>query len=113
MTHWFHRNPIKATAPIDFVKRTYPSSSDANAVCSLLKKHRESLLQMHNDPSNKMESVHGEFQQYVSLLLGFVNDYSEKSTGDSKLRFTIKPKWTQSLGAVHTLFDSIHICPIF
>ncbi len=102
MTHWFHRNPIKATAPIDFVKRTFPSSSDANTVCSLLKKHRDNLLHMHNDSANSLENVQNEFQMYASLLLGFLNDYSGKSTGDSKLRFTIKSKWTQSLGSVHT-----------
>lgn len=102
MSHWFHRNPIKATASIDFVKRTFPSSAEANNICTLLRTTRDNLLKLHNDPSINLENVQNEFQTYVSLILGFINDYSEKTNGDSKLRFAIKSRWTQSLATSNT-----------
>jgi hypothetical protein len=102
MSHWFHRNPIKASLSLDFDKRSFPSSSDAHLICSQLKQHRQNLLQLHSDPSNGMDAVNAVFQNYVSLMYGFLNDASGKNYGDSKLRFTLKPKWTQSLGTSYT-----------
>ena len=101
MSHWFHRNPIKATIPIDFDKRSYPSSSDAQTICSLLKQSRARLLQAYCEPANSYEAVQAEFATYVSLLVGFCNDVAtgRSSGGDSKLRYSIRSKWTQSLGA--------------
>lgn len=99
MSHWFHRNPIKGTLPIDFVKRTYPSSADASTIVTLLRKHRDALLRLHNDPANLVDTVQAELVSYVSLLMGFIHDCSaENMTADSKLRFAIKSKWSQSLG---------------
>lgn len=103
MSHWFHRNPIKASLPIEFDKRTFPSSSDSHLICSMLKRERQNLLQLMTDPANKLDAVQTLFNTYVSLLLGFMNDVSGKSFGDSKLRYTIKPKWSQSLGSSWTL----------
>lgn len=102
MSHWFHRNPIKASLPIEFDKRTFPSSSDSHLLCSMLKRERQNLLQLMTDPANKLDAVQALFNTYVSLLLGFVNDPSGKSFGDSKLRHSIKPKWSQSLGSSWT-----------
>ena len=34
MSHWFHRNPIKASNQIDFERRTFPSSSESNQICA-------------------------------------------------------------------------------
>ena len=59
------------------------------------------MLAFYSDPANDMENVQKELNTYVSLLLGFINDFSERTSGDSKLRFSIKSKWTQSLGATH------------
>jgi len=97
MSHWFHRNPIKATLPIEFEKRSFPSSSDSNMLCGLLKQSRSNLLKIHSDASTSLEQAETEFQTYVSLLLGFLNDYSGRTNGDSKLRFSFKSKWSQSL----------------
>ena len=102
MAHWFHRNPIKASLQIDFDKRTFPSSSDAHLICSMLKRERQNLLQLMTDPGNTLHAVQTTFDTYISLLLGFLDDPSGKSFGDSKLRFAIKAKWTQSLGTTYT-----------
>lgn len=104
MSHWFHRNPIKASLAIEFDKRSFPTSSDSHLVCSMLKRDRLNLLQLLSDPSNSLENGQTLFDTYISLLLGFLNDQSGKTFGDSKLRYTIKPKWTQSLGSQYT-FD--------
>lgn len=102
MSHWFHRNPIKASIKIDFDKRSYPSSSEAHNLCSLAKRSRENLLDIFSDSSNSVEKAQTEFQTYVSLLYGFIYDVSGRTTGDSKLRFSFKSKWTESLGSSYT-----------
>lgn len=61
---------------------------------------RTNLLDLHSNPANPLEKVQTEFNTYVSLLLGFINDCSGQSNGDSKLRFSVKSKWTQSLGSI-------------
>ena len=102
MSHWFHRNPIKATLPIDFEKRSFPSSSDAHTLCSLMKQSRANLLQLFSDPSTSVDAVNNEFNTYLSLLTGFVNDPSGRSNNDSKLRYSFKAKWNESLGSTFT-----------
>jgi hypothetical protein len=102
MAHWFHRNPIKASLAIEFDKRSFPTSSDSHLICSMLKQNRQNLLQLYSDPSNGLEAVQGVFGTYVSLLFGFLNEASGRAHGESKLRYTIKPKWTQSLGVNYT-----------
>ncbi|RNA06800.1 BRO1 domain-containing BROX, partial [Brachionus plicatilis] len=101
MSHWFHRNPIKATIPVEFEKRTFPSNADSQSICVQLRLSRQNLLDLHSNPANSIEKVTDELNRYVSLLLGFLNDLSGQTTGDSKLRFSIKSKWTQSLGSTH------------
>ena len=66
----------------------------------MLKRERDSLLKLLTDPSSSLESVHSIFTIYTSLLLGFLNEPSSGS--ESKLRYSIKPKWTQSLGSSYT-----------
>lgn len=98
MSHWFHRNPIKASLEIDFSRRSFPSSGDANLICSMLRQTRSDLLKLYSDPSNTVENVETLFKQYMSLITGFVNDLSGRNSGgDSKLRYSFKSKWTQSL----------------
>lgn len=102
MSHWFHRNPIKASLPLDFDKRSFPASSDAHLICGMLKRERLDLLKLLSDPSNSLETVQNAFESYVSLLIGFVNDVSGMQFGESKLRYCIKPKWSESLGSTYT-----------
>ena len=47
----------------------------------------------------------------MSLLMGFMNDLSGRAVGDSKLRFSFKSSWTQSLAplqAPHTEQDAFY-----
>ena len=65
---------------------------------SMLRQIRSDLLKLYSDPSNNVETCGNLFKQYVSLLTGFLNDLSGRNSGgDSKLRFTFKSKWSQSL----------------
>lgn len=102
MSHWFHRNPIKASLPIDFDKRSFPCSFDAHLICSMLKRERLNLLQLLSDPASDLENTKTLFNTYISLLLGFLNDASGQAFGDSKLRYSIKPKWSQTMGLTYT-----------
>ena len=36
MSHWFHRNPIKAASNVDFDKKTFPSSPESNQLCRFI-----------------------------------------------------------------------------
>jgi hypothetical protein len=95
--YWFHRNPIKQSLEIDFAKRSFPTTSESQMICTLLKQYRIQLLKLYANPANTVDNVQNVFEQYVSLLLGFINDLSGKTNEDSKLRFTFKSKWTQTL----------------
>ena len=64
---------------------------------SLLRQNRIDLLKFYGDPSKEFENVQLAFENYISLLIGLVDDLSGSSTGDSKLRYAIKSKWTNSL----------------
>ena len=72
---------------------------------SLLKQSRSNLLKIHSDASTSLEQAETEFQTYVSLLLGFLNDYSGRTNGDSKLRFSFKSKWSQSLNPALSQYE--------
>jgi len=63
----------------------------------LLKTSRANLLHLYSDPANNLENVETEFNTYVSLLMGFMIDLSGRAVGDSKMRFSFKSNWTQSL----------------
>lgn len=64
----------------------------------MLRQTRSDLLKLYNDPSNLVETVEKSFKQYISLIIGFVDDLSGRNSGgDSKLRYSFKSKWTQSL----------------
>jgi len=79
-------------------KGTFPSSSDSHLICSHLKRERLNLLNLFADPSSNLETTQSLFKTYISLLLGFINDpYGT----ESKLRYSFKPKWSQSLGSTY------------
>ncbi|TRY60421.1 hypothetical protein DNTS_007178 [Danionella cerebrum] len=49
MAHWFHRNPLKATAPASFNLYGVASSPAANKICNDLRTARARLLDMFTD----------------------------------------------------------------
>jgi len=96
MAHWFHRNPIKATAAQNFDLRSIASSGPANKICSDLREARSKLLDIVSNPNLEMSSLTSAVESYFSLLQGFVEASDEKG-GESKLRYSIKFKWTNTL----------------
>lgn len=97
MAHWFHRNPIKASAPVTFESiRNVATNSSSSKMLSELKLARAKLLNYLTDSSNDVKSIQQATEIYLSLLHGLVNDPATGS-GDSKLRKLVMFKWTNSI----------------
>jgi hypothetical protein len=62
----------------------------------MLKRERLNLLQLLSDPATSLDAAQALFTTYTSLLRGFIH---APSGGESKLRYSIKPKWSQSLAS--------------
>ncbi|EDO43006.1 predicted protein [Nematostella vectensis] len=115
MAHWFHRNPIKATAPVSFESlRSTVTNSAAGKIITDLKTNRAKLLSLLTDPANEVQTVQQAYEVYLSLLHGLVNDPG--GAGDSKLRKLIMFKWTNSicgntpLCEADTVFELLSMC---
>ncbi|NXF23031.1 BROX protein, partial [Rhodinocichla rosea] len=70
MTHWFHRNPLKATAPISFNFYGVATTSAARKVCNDLRLSRTRLLELFTDSSCNPEMMKNAADFYFSLLQG-------------------------------------------
>ena len=57
MSHWFHRNPLKATAPQDFNIKMVAHDVEAIKICSDLKQSRMRILQLLPDPHHNAEQM--------------------------------------------------------
>nr|XP_039258736.1 BRO1 domain-containing protein BROX-like [Styela clava] len=84
MTHWFHRNPLKATAPQDFDVRKVAMKSDFSKIMGDLRQARRTLLATFTDPSASTETMEKASGAYFSLLLGLINAPSPKSAETPK-----------------------------
>ncbi|XP_022096683.1 BRO1 domain-containing protein BROX-like [Acanthaster planci] len=128
MAHWFHRNPLKATVPLNFDLGRQASTSSARKLCSDIRVARAQLLDLLRDPSHDVVVVKKATEKYISYLEGFITavedsktspeqpqqqmgedvgkmtlqdtDHAEagRSSGESKLRNAVKITWTNSLG---------------
>ncbi|GAB1285821.1 BRO1 domain-containing protein BROX [Apodemus speciosus] len=78
MTHWFHRNPLKATAPVSFNYYGMITGPPASKICNDLRSARTRLLELFTD---------------LSCFINSVGD----STQESKLRYIQNFKWTDTL----------------
>ncbi|KAG5441670.1 BRO1 domain-containing protein brox [Clonorchis sinensis] len=109
MSNWFHRNPLKATSKITFDLGVVAESLPARSICHDLASNRMNLLKLLVDPAVTTESVLGLTQQYISLLMGFVEAPSNQPSNDSsneppsegpvasnKLRNMVMFKWSNS-----------------
>ncbi|KAG8518176.1 BRO1 domain-containing protein BROX, partial [Galemys pyrenaicus] len=96
MTHWFHRNPLKATAPVSFNYYGVATSTAASKICSDLRSSRARLLELFTDLSCNPEMMKNAADTYFSFLQGFINS-SDESTQESKLRYIQNFKWTDTL----------------
>ncbi|TGZ63799.1 hypothetical protein CRM22_006694 [Opisthorchis felineus] len=100
MSNWFHRNPLKATSKITFDLGVVAESLPARSICHDLATNRMNLLKLLVDPAVTTESVLGLTQQYISLLMGFIeppsNEESEDPVASNKLRSMVMFKWSNS-----------------
>ncbi|XP_045443053.1 BRO1 domain-containing protein BROX isoform X2 [Pipistrellus kuhlii] len=96
MTHWFHRNPLKATAPVSFNYYGVVTSPAASKICSDLRSSRAQLLELFTDLNCNPEMMKNAADAYFSLLQGFINSLDESSQ-ESKLRYIQNFKWTDTL----------------
>ncbi|OCT79446.1 hypothetical protein XELAEV_18026256mg [Xenopus laevis] len=96
MTHWFHRNPLKATAPVSFNFYGVASTQAASKICSDLRSTRARLLELFTDVTCNHEMMKNATDAYFSLLLGFINSL-DGGTQDNKLRYIQNFKWTDTL----------------
>uniref|UniRef100_A0A4X2LI92 BRO1 domain-containing protein BROX n=1 Tax=Vombatus ursinus TaxID=29139 RepID=A0A4X2LI92_VOMUR len=96
MTHWFHRNPLKATAPVSFNYYGVATTPAASKICNDLRSSRARLLELFTDLSCNPEMMKNATDSYFSLLQGFINSM-DNSTQESKLRYIQNFKWTDTL----------------
>ncbi|XP_030628470.1 BRO1 domain-containing protein BROX [Chanos chanos] len=96
MTHWFHRNPLKATAPVSFNLYGVAASPAANKICNDLRTTRARLLDMFTDLTCNPEIMKKASDDYFSLLQGFIAPL-DGTTQENKLRFIQNFRWTDTL----------------
>ncbi|CAN8203213.1 unnamed protein product [Coccothraustes coccothraustes] len=96
MTHWFHRNPLKATAPVSFNYYGVATTPAATKVCNDLRLSRIRLLELFTDASCNPEMMKNAADLYFSLLQGFVLSLDDSSQ-ECKLRYIQNFKWTDTL----------------
>ncbi len=72
MAHWFHRNPLKATAKQDFALRMVAHDVEAIKIVSDLKQARARVLELLPDPHHTAEQVDTALKLYMGVLKGFL-----------------------------------------
>ncbi|XP_078398901.1 BRO1 domain-containing protein BROX [Cetorhinus maximus] len=96
MTHWFHRNPLKATAPVSFNLYGVATNNAAAKICNDLRSTRLKLLELFTDVNCNMDMMKNAVDAYFSLLQGFISSL-DGTTQENKLRFIQNFKWTDTL----------------
>ncbi|XP_067841305.1 BRO1 domain-containing protein BROX [Heptranchias perlo] len=96
MTHWFHRNPLKATAPVSFNLYGVATNNAAAKICNDLRSTRLRLLELFTDVNCNMDMMKNAVDAYFSLLQGFITSL-DGTTQENKLRFIQNFKWTDTL----------------
>lgn len=98
MAHWFHRNPLKATAPVTYELRGGTATNGkAQKICSDLRQARNQLLELISDPTNEVDTVMAAANNYLGLIHGFITSMDSEKGGDSVLRHALKFRWTNTL----------------
>ncbi|KAH9375451.1 hypothetical protein HPB48_011196 [Haemaphysalis longicornis] len=115
MAFWFHRNPLKATGLVNFDLKMLAMDSQALKLCSDLRLARNHLLDLLTDPANDIGTVDTALNSYLALLAGLITAPDEKG-GESKLRNSLRFRWTQSmlgqspLVQSDAIFELVSIC---
>lgn len=97
MSHWFHRNPLKATAPVTFELRGAATNGQAQKICNELRQTRNLLLDVISNPNNEISMLTSALDNYLGLLHGFIVSFDTEHPGDSKLRHAVRFRWTNTL----------------
>ena len=72
MSHWFHRNPLKATGFQNFEVKMFAHDSEALKIISDLKQSRARLIELLPDPHHTIEQMETALKLYMALLRGFL-----------------------------------------
>lgn len=62
-----------------------------------LKQSRKHLLELISNPSNEISLINEATSNYLQLLHGFIVSLDSGKPGDSKLRYAIRFRWTNTL----------------
>uniref|UniRef100_A0A131YJH6 Signal transduction protein n=1 Tax=Rhipicephalus appendiculatus TaxID=34631 RepID=A0A131YJH6_RHIAP len=115
MAYWFHRNPLKATGIVNFDLKMLAMDSQALKLCSDLRLARNHLLDLLTDPLNDIGTIETALNTYLALFAGMILAPDEKG-GESKLRYTTRFRWTQTMLGQSPLvqsdavFELVSIC---
>ena len=72
MSHWFHRNPLKATGQQNFDVKMFAHDSEALKIISDMKQSRARLIELLPDPHHTGEQMETALKLYMALLRGFL-----------------------------------------
>ena len=72
MSHWFHRNPLKATGTQMFEVKMFAHDSEALKIISDLKQSRARMLDLLPDPHHTIDQIETALKLYAALLRGFL-----------------------------------------
>ncbi|XP_045617960.1 BRO1 domain-containing protein BROX [Procambarus clarkii] len=97
MAHWFHRNPLKATAEVKFDLKMVASDSQAIKICSDLRQARSRLLQLLPNANHEIDVVEPALTLYLALLRGLIEVPEDQGSDWSKLRHALRFRWTHSV----------------
>lgn len=96
MAYWYHRNPLKATALVNFNIKMIVVDTEAMRVCGELKSTRNTLLETLSNPNKETTILIESLNNYLGLLEAFIKA-PDDSNAESKLRYVIRFRWTQTL----------------
>jgi len=107
MSHWFHRNPLKATAPQMFEVKMFAHDSEALKIISDLKQSRARLLELLPDPHHTSDQIETALKLYMALLRGFLLQPGDTDAA-SKLTTALNFRWSESvMGVTHSREDAV------
>ncbi|KAK7000021.1 Bro1 domain-containing protein brox [Biomphalaria glabrata] len=102
MAYWFHRNPLKATGPVNYELHGVSTNDATRKIFSDLRMTRTKLLDLLTDPENSKDVVEKAEAEYLGLLQGLCIPMEPNET-ENKLRKLVKFVWRNSLHGVPTV----------
>jgi len=107
MSHWFHRNPLKATAQQNFELKMFAHDSEALKIVSDLKQSRGRLLELLPDPHHTQDQLETALRLYMSLARGLLLQPGDTAQA-SKLGTSLTFRWSDSvLGSTTARQDAV------